>query len=187
MRFAARVALLLLVPGWMGPPAIAQEQDERTLAVKAAVTLNLARFVTWPTESLGTEEEPLQLCVWQDDPLRDSLDSIEGHEIGGRPFELRALEPEELPSRCHILIVAPARLLDLLDSDEPPMDQPGVLTITDLTGNGRPDDLHGYCVISLVRQGARIGFEINQKAARRANLRLSSELLKLGSLVEDPE
>ena len=60
-----------------------------------------------------------------------------------------------------------------------------VLTIADMTeyntdGEGVP---HKGILISLVRQGARIGFEVNLGEAKRAGIKVSSELLKMAKIV----
>ena len=60
---------------------------------------------------------------------------------------------------------------------------------------GRPiltvGDSEGFCeaggVINLVRKERHVQFQINSDAARRAGLKISSQLLKLATIVRDTE
>ena len=54
------------------------------------------------------------------------------------------------------------------------------LTIGDAEGFARRGGM-----INFTRRGSRLGFEINRGAVRRADLNLSSQLLKLAELVPD--
>jgi hypothetical protein len=56
----------------------------------------------------------------------------------------------------------------------------GVLTVSDAEGFARADGMVG-----LVREGTQLRFDINREAARRAQLRLSAELLKVARNVFD--
>ena len=60
------------------------------------------------------------------------------------------------------------------------MQKTTVLTVSDIDRFARRGG-----VIGLVLEGDRIRFEVNLKAAERAQLRLSSDLLKLASIVRE--
>ena len=57
-----------------------------------------------------------------------------------------------------------------------------VLTVSDMEGFAQQGG-----VINLVIRNQRLGFEINEDAAQRANLKISSKLLKLAKVVKDKE
>jgi hypothetical protein len=59
-----------------------------------------------------------------------------------------------------------------------------LLTIADLTDTDLPPP-HHHALVALVRNGARIGFEINLANTRRVGLQMSSKLLKLAKIVGD--
>ena len=56
----------------------------------------------------------------------------------------------------------------------------GVLTVSDAEGFARDGGMVGF-----VREGMQLRFDINREAARRGQLRLSAELLKVARSVID--
>ena len=67
-----------------------------------------------------------------------------------------------------------------------PLERP-LLTVADLTLESHPEEGHRHPVmVTLVRAGTRIGFEVSLQQVRRAGLRMSAELLKLARILDMP-
>ncbi len=152
---------------------------ERTLEVKAAFVLNIARFVYWPEEHFAAHPAEIHLCLYRGNPLGEALASIRHKQVAGRTLIIHRTERIGALPHCNILLVPPEQLARFREDPDRSPDHP-LLTITDDTdGNTDTEGIQ----ITLVRRGTRIGFDIDLKRVKQAGLRLSSELLKLGRIV----
>ena len=135
--------------------------------VKAAYLYNFLKFVEWPARAVNGS---LTICIAGRSPFGDALDdivrdeSIEGHAIAARV----AAAPQP---GCNVMFV--------------PHDVPAAeflraaRTAPVLTVGESADFIAQGGVINFVRDGGMIRFEIDQEAATRAGLRISSRLLRL--------
>jgi hypothetical protein len=167
------VALVLgLVAG-----AHAEAVEEYT--AKAAFLLNFARFTEWPPASFRSDTAPLGLCIVGTDPFGAALSAVEGKPVKGRELHVdRKVSPDAL-GKCHVAFISRSQgdqVKDMLKTVE----SRAVLTVSDIEDFARKGG-----IIGLRLEAGRIRFDINVKAARRAGLKLSSQLLKLASVVGD--
>jgi len=155
-------------------PAAGDALEESS--VKAAILFNVVRFTEWPPASFGSDTAPVVLCVVGPDPA-GALERLDGKTLKGRPLSVRATDEARL-RQCHIAYISPERadLTDVLKAAE----KFTVLTVSDIDRFARKGGM-----IGLVNEGGKIRFEINLRAAERAGLRLSSQLLKLASIVRN--
>ncbi|MGJ0484150.1 MAG: YfiR family protein [Methylomicrobium sp.] len=161
----------------------AETEDERLQRVKAAFVLNIARFVSWPKEALEQQGDSLQLCLYRRNPLAEATETIEGKIVNGRTLRINLIKSLAQSPSCNILLIG---LEEIQHFDEESRHAPTspLLTIADLTDIDIPPP-HQHALVTLVRNDARIGFEINLAKARRAKLQMSSNLLKLAKIVGD--
>ena len=160
----------------LGKNAVAGEFDE--YAIKAAYLYNFAKFVEWPTASFAHAEAPLTICVAGNSPFGSALESLAGKRVATHPVEVRYLPTSTRIEQCHIAFLSRTeqwRFKPLLAqvSGRP------VLTVSDIS-----DFAQGGGMIGLVEAEQRIHFNINLDAARQADLKLSSQLLKLATIVD---
>lgn len=136
--------------------------------VKAAFLLNFVKFVEWPQTVETRAGSPFSICIFGDDPFRNSLYQIvEGESVNNRPLVVRQLRKS--PEHCEVVFVP---------ASEP--DIPRVLNQVGrevLTVGESPDFLSDGGIINFVIEGRRVRFDINRAAAERASLRISSRLL----------
>ena len=136
--------------------------------VKAAYLLNFVKFVEWPKE-LNTG--PVTICVARPNPFGESLnDIVRGETISGRPIAVRTIGAPEMG--CHVVFVprgASASAYLAAARGTPT-----------LTVGEEPHFIEQGGIINLVLTGGNVRFEINQQAAIRAGLTISSRLLRLG-------
>ncbi|MGE0443655.1 MAG: YfiR family protein [Vicinamibacterales bacterium] len=136
--------------------------------VKAAYILNFIRYVEWPPGTLG--DGPITVCVAGRNPFGTALEeTVRGEAIEGRAIAVRViLEPEP---GCHVLFVPTgANAGAYLRSAR----MTPVLTIGEAA-----DFLPMGGIIGLRVDGGSVRFDIDQGAADRAALRISSRLLRL--------
>ncbi len=173
-RRGLSLALLSLLS--VGPTsALLEAEDE--VRVKAAAVSKLPAFVSWP-DAVWVDTPAFVLCVEEADPIRPHLESfVRGTQIRQRPAVVHVLHAESLVGRCHLVFVSARPALDIDQLLAHAATRP-VLTIGEdssfLTRGG---------IIRLRSVGGRLRFEADADSAKRAGLRLSSQLLRLASRV----
>jgi hypothetical protein len=163
---------ILLLP-W---PRAAAADDPALVAnkVKTAMLLNFTKYVEWPAASFPARATPLVLGVIGKDPL---VAEIEG-TLGGMTVERRVLvvrqfsEPVEARD-CHMIFISASEKKRIPKFLEHFKNKP-VLTVSDAEGF-----IEEGGIICLRKEANNIKFDINQKAAEKAGLKISSKLLQL--------
>lgn len=174
MRRPARPgrSLLLLATGLLLAASAGAQSDER--AVKAAFVYNFIQFTQWPVPP----EEPFQLCVLGQTPIDAQLDRLAGKPVlNGLRLVVQHVQPRDALAGCHVLYIDDsqrARAEELL----PRLGSAPILTVTD--SDGLAD--RGL-MIEIRKRQLKLGFEVNLVAARRANIAMSSQLLKMAQYV----
>jgi hypothetical protein len=146
--------------------------------LKAALTYKLAKFVTWPAER--ELAATFELCVLGEHPFESALEDIEDLTIKDRPITVRAVDSIAEPMTCDLLFIAESEAERLPDLLEGLADKP-VLTVSDMPKFAS----HGG-IVELQSRDHRLGFEINVAAYKRAGLLVSSQLLQLATLIDEP-
>jgi hypothetical protein len=159
------------------PPAPSPTEYE----VKAAFLYNFARFVEWPAEPGHDPGAPFVIVILGHDPFGAVLDeTVAGKTVGGRPIEVRRVPRVDEAREAQIVFVASSERPNLTAILKA-LERPGLLTVGDSDGFA----LQGGA-INFTVQARRVRFEINPAAAEQARLKMSSQLLKLATLVAGP-
>jgi len=166
-----------LVAATASAPASALGASE--YEIKAAFLFNFAQFVEWPANAFQDADSPVAFCVLGHDPFGAVLErTLDGETIRNRRVLIRRFRRVAELESCQLVFVSAserARLADLL----PALSSRPVLTVGEVEGFGSAGG-----IINFYLEDQRVRFEINQVAARRAGIEISSELLHLGKLVE---
>jgi hypothetical protein len=163
--------LLAAMLAVLAPPAA--DASVLELKVKASYLYKFGEFVSWPTSVFKSPDSPLNLCIAGKDPFGEILDqAVAGQEIAHRPIAIRRLEVVERSSDCHILYIAgsdrqsTAAALDAVRGAN-------MLTVTE-SGDG---EARG--IVNFIAQDGHVHFDIDEQAATRNGLTISSKLLQL--------
>jgi hypothetical protein len=169
--FAALLALRAVYP----PAALAVTEYQ----VKAAFLYNFAKFVEWPSEAFPNEQAPFLLCVLGEDPFGEDLDQIvKDKTVNGRRIEVKRFKEARNLKECQILFVSASEeesLPEILGALR------GARTFS-VGETERFTRLGGVLNFKIEKKSVR--FEINVDAAQRAKLKISSKLLRLGTIVQ---
>ena len=178
MGAKCRAVLLFLLSAWFayGQSGTHQATQPSEYQVKAAFLLNFTKFIEWPESQFADADAPLTICILGEDPFGTALDEvIAGELINGRKVIVERLK-EQPSSGCQVLFVnKPEKDARKIATSS----GPGVLTI----GEGK-DFIDAGGIIAFVVENRRVRFDINQRAAQRSNLRISSRLLSVARVVE---
>lgn len=171
------VALLILIEASGGTALQPTEYQ-----IKAVFLYNFAKFTEWPESAFPTATSPICIGVLGDDPFDDNLElTVAGKQINNRPLIIKRFTGGRRFEPCHILFVSRSdkrewpRVLETLR---------GSATLT--VGDGLDQFCQQGGMINLIMAEKKVRFEINQRSAESAGLKISSRLLKLGVAGESP-
>ena len=118
------------------------------------------------------------LGVLGDDPFGHELDVIKHKNINGRPIAVKRFESLDDYEPCHILFInfGEKHILKKMLFE---MKDKHVLTVGDAEGFAKSGGMIGF-----VEKENKIRFEINVTAAKQSDIKISSNLLKLATIVD---
>jgi len=174
-----RLALLLTLVSASSLHAQPSSEPASEYAVKAAYIYNFAKFVEWPSTVLEKQGE-FVIGMLGDDPFGNVLEhALEDKMVGTYPITVRRYSSLEEAREAQILYVPSSREQDL------PMLHAGlrgdaVLTVADTPGFAE----RGVMINFFITREDKVRFEANLEEAENSGLRLSSQLLKLATIVK---
>lgn len=158
-------------------PAALRAQTAGEYDVKAAFLYNFTKFVEWPSDAFA--DDSFRICVLGEDPFGKSLKDLTGQEAAGRKLQVLVFKEDiARPEDCHVLFVSRSergRLPSILAA----VRSSPVLTVSDTSGF-----LDNGGIINFILEGSKVRFEINQEAADRAKIKISSKLMQLAKRVK---
>ena len=162
--------LSLLLAGFMcqaqSPPSEYQ--------IKAAFIYNFARFVEWPTQTFAAANSPMIVGVLGKNDFGDNLAQIiNGKEIRGHPLQFEEFKSVADATHCQVLFISKSEKSDFPKIISQ-LQGASILTVSE-TDNF----INAGGMINLVIVEDKVRFQINNDAAKKAGLTISSKLLSL--------
>lgn len=156
-------------------PCRAQNPGLTEYQVKAAFVYHFAEFVDWPARAFAETNSPIVIGVLGKNVFGNYLaQMINGRTIQGHPLQFKALDSAADAADCQVLFISssekshvPKILADLHGAS--------ILTVSE-TGNFIRE---GGMIYLFMDDQNRVRFQINNDAAKRAGLTISSKLLSL--------
>lgn len=174
MRTASQFVVAFLLFAGFGLQPCRAELSE--LQVKSAYVFNFIKFVEWPA-GIVKPGNRIRLCVIGNDALYTSLATLDGRGVGEYKIQLALPDGNASLNTCHVLFIGEheqRRLISIIKSlgDAP------VLTISDIPGFAERGG-----GIGLLNRNDKMLFEVNLASTRKAELRLSGQMLNLAANV----
>lgn len=142
--------------------------------VKAVFLFKVILYVEWPESVRGKKEDPFVITIIGQDPFREDLDRISrSNTVLERKIVIQRINRIEELKFCHILFISDsekskqAQIFNAIQGKH-------ILTVADYDGFAETGGM-----INLVLYQNKVNFVINQKAAEKENLILSSKILNL--------
>jgi len=176
--FSALVAAMLLLTFVFAPrlSGLAQESSPTEYQIKAAFLYNFAKFVEWPPQAFADAQSPIVIGVLGKNVFDDNLEKIiHGKTVNNRPFLFKELHTATEATNCHILFISVSekeKLPKILES----LRGTSVLTVSE-----SDQFIASGGMINFVIEDQKVHFQINDKAAKKAGLKISSKLLSLAA------
>jgi hypothetical protein len=175
------LALILLSPFSTASTAFPETSDHVKIeyAVKAGFIYNFTKFIQWPEKAFQKGQEEFIVGVLGEDPFENSLDLLASQKKAqGWKIVIRHFSSQDEIAECHILFISPS--------------QGGNLDKILSKGGGKPilmiGDTQGFAekgvAVNFFIQDEKVRFEFNLKALEKAGIKVSSQLLHLGKIIE---
>jgi len=194
MRIKVYIFVILMLALFAAPnTAKAEDESAQSLEyqIKAAFLYNFIKFVDWPEEKMADSNEPIIIGIIGKDPFGSAFNPIKDDIIKDKKVVIKrftGLEElkksgEENKSKPHpqVEIIRKCYLLFICNSENKSLKETinlvqdySVLTVADTQGF-----LESGGIINFVMEEKKVRFEINITAAKRAKLKIRSQLLRL--------
>jgi hypothetical protein len=162
-------------------PASVPAGGSREHQIKAAALHNLITFTDWPASAFADAGSPLVVGVLGKGPVAALLDDFVANETWqGRRISLRRLSTPAEGRDCHVLYVERsehARWPALASQ----FSKRAILTVSDSDLFARRGG-----VVQLAIERNKLRLIVNLKVARACGLTISSKVLRLANVIEDP-
>ena len=180
LRLLITIAIVILPS--LGLQAHAQDSSVSSeYLIKAGFIYNFANLVQWPANAFAQPDSPIVIGILGEDPFGTVLDRVlAGKRVNGRVFLVKRLKSVVDLKECHILFVSSSEIAHLAEAIHFAKGMP-ILTIGEIPGFAKRGG-----IINLVLEDNKVHFEVNVEAAKEADLTISSRLLALARIVQDP-
>jgi hypothetical protein len=174
----ATLLALLVVTALRSDAADGTGKLVREYDLKAAFLFNFTHFVEWPSEVFADTNAPIVIGILGDDPFGPVLDKIvEGETIRNRRLVIKRSQQIEDLKSCQVLFISKSEK-GHIDQILSSLGDASIFTVGESEGFAR----HGG-ITNLFLQGNKVRFEINAQAAKRRGIKISAQLLALGTVV----
>lgn len=169
---------LLLCFFLLQPPFPASAAPFGEYEVKAGFLFNFMNFVSW-ANAPGDAAGHMVLVVFDTGSVGKTIaDALATESVQGKPLKVLLTNQPADAKKGHLVFIPasyagePAKILQAVHGLP-------VLTV------GEDDNfIASGGMVNFVRQGAKIRFEVNPRAAQQAGLKISSQLLKLAIITD---
>lgn len=148
-------------------------------ALKAVFLYNFTNFVAWPDTAFADSQSAIVIGVLGDDPYGIYLDETVRNElVNNRPLEVKRFSRTDEVKECHVLYISnseEAHARQIVDS----LKDRSILTVSDADGFN-----DAGVMIRFATEKKKIRLKIDVEAAKRAELAISSKLLRLAEIVK---
>ena len=152
------------------------QEPAQEYQIKAAFLFNFAKFVEWPRDAFPQHNSPIVIGVLGQNVFGHYLeDTIRDKTVQNRPFVIKEFNSAEEVDHCHILFVS-ASMKDNLPAIMDKLHNASILTVSDTD-----QFIKAGGMINFVIEDNKIRFQINDEAAKKAGLNISSKLLSLAA------
>ena len=173
------MVLLFLSSGMRQPVYGASYLPEYKL--KAAVLLNIIKFVDWPPTAFSSDDMPLTVGILGIDPFGPFMEEVlDGRKIKGRTVRIKRSNILSELMDCQVLFISDSKKRILKNILDEVRGQP-IFIVGDMD-----QFVQSGGMISIVREDDKIHFDVNRTAYKASDFTINAQLLKLArEMVEE--
>jgi len=171
------LALLLTITASCFGTLVHAEANQEYI-VRAGLTLNFARFTTWPANTQQTTSNTINLCLIGNPDIEDAFGSLNGKTVSDKKIQVRYLTRFNNLADCQILYISDfdKNKLQLLLNE--------IKTLPILTVGEDEFFINNGGIVSLQIIDGKVSISVNVKAAKTSNLSISARVLKLATVIQ---
>jgi hypothetical protein len=156
----------------------AADSSASDVALKAAFVYNFSKYTEWPPDTSGGS---LVLCLHNVTPAQEqAFAPLNGRMANSKAVQLRVVDSNGETGGCHVIFFGKGTQRAVIDKTH--------ARAAPLLSVGDSEEfIEAGGIIALVERDNRLQFDINLAAARRANLKISAQLLKLAYKIRDDD
>ncbi|MGA1795076.1 MAG: YfiR family protein [bacterium] len=175
--------ITMCVVAFAGVRAHAQTLYGLEYKVKAGFIYNFAKFIEWPAEKPSHDPNSIIIGIIPDTPETDVFFSLRDKSVGGKGIEVKKFKDvrDKGVERCHILF---------FDSKDEGFVKECLLIVqyrSVLTVGHMEGFIQAGGIINFFTEEGRLRFEVNLDAAKRARIKLGSQILMSAEIVREKE
>ncbi|MGZ8187540.1 MAG: YfiR family protein [Methylosarcina sp.] len=173
-----RTALMLFFPVILGVAYRSEAADfAKEYVVKAAISLNLARFTEWPGSALKADSPNINLCVFGNKNIQQVFAQMENKSLGKRFLHVIQMNRSLHLEQCNMIYVSELEEINVVQLFSLIAGQP-ILSI------GEQDSfLEQGGLVNLQMKEGKINIQVNLEALTRSGIKISSRVLALTSIM----
>jgi hypothetical protein len=154
----------------------AQNQPATEYQIKAAFLYNFAKFVKWPSPTFAEPDSPIVIGVLGENVFGGDLEqTIRDKTFNNHPFQVKQFHSVTEATNCQILFISAS------EQEHLPKILSGLQGTSVLTVSEMDHFIEAGGMINFVIEEKRVHFQINNEAAQKAGLTISSKLLSLAT------
>lgn len=158
-------------------PGFRQHAASPEYQVKAVFLFNFTQFVDWPPAAFGDAQDPLVIGILGDDPFGPYLDAaVKGEVVKGHTLTVKRFGSQDEIKSCHILFISLTKD-DKIQHILATLNGKSILTVGESADFAKRGGM-----VRFTTEDKKIRIHINLEAARRAELSISSKLLRLAQV-----
>jgi hypothetical protein len=148
--------------------------------VKAAFLYNFTKFIEWPADGEG-KAQPFRVGILGEDFFGDEIKGLTDKTVGDRKMTVQRYPAwDDRVKESDILFISGSEEMNLTEIIRR-LDGIPVLTVGDTAAYAKRG-----VMINFFMEDNKVRFKINLKQAQRAGFKISSRLLKLAVILDDP-
>lgn len=160
----------------------AQKPSADGYQIKAVFLYNFTQFIEFPNNSFSSNNSPFIIGIYGKDPFGSYLQEvIEGEQSNGHPIVIQYYNSIEEIQNCHILFL-PKSESENLQTILMNVSGRNILTVSDA-----PDFLNQEGMIAFFNRNNKIQIGVNLKSVKSTKLIISSKLLRVVEIFNQPK
>lgn len=175
--------IMICVVAFAGVRAHAQTLYGLEYKVKAGFIYNFAKFIEWTEANTGHDPNCILIGIIPDTPETDVFFSLRDKSVGGKRIEVKKFKDvrDKGVEQCHIIF---------FDSKDETCIRESLLIVkyrSVLTVGHMEGFIHAGGIINFFTEEGRLRFEVNLNAAKRARIKLGSQILMSAEIIREKE
>ena len=175
--------IIFCVMAFTGLHAHAQTLYGPEYRVKAGFIYNFAKFIDWPKTDASQDPNTILICIVPDTPETDVFLSLRNKSIGSKRIEVKKYQDVKAKEIEHCQIL-------FLDSKDEEFIKESLLIVkyrSILTIGHMRKFTQAGGIINFFTEENRLRFEVNLNAAKRARIKLGSQILMSAEIVDEKD